>query len=142
MFSHVLVAWDGSPTSQRALGYAVEIARRFGARLQLVSVARSAEHAETDAERKESLEDARRFFADRSGAAINRVRSQGVSIEALVVEGPHPAEAIVDMAHDVGADLIVVGRRGLSGFTRFLMGSIADRIARYAKCPVLIIDER
>ena len=142
MFSHILIAWDGSSNSQRALDYGVEIARRFNARLALVSVAWAAEHAETGAERKGSLDDARRFFEESNERAIERVRSKGVEIEAIIVEGAHPAEAIVDLGHRVGADLIVVGRRGLSGFTRLLMGSIADRIARLAKCPVLIIDER
>lgn len=142
MFSEILVAWDGSSNAQRGFEYAIEIAQRFKARVHVVSVAHAADHAETDAERKASFEDARHFYEQRSGPLLEAAQRKGVSVQTSVVEGGNPAAAILDAAHHIGADLIVVGRRGLSGITRFFMGSISDRIARYAKCPVLIIDER
>lgn len=142
VFSHIMVAWDGSENATRALDYGAEIALRFKARLQIVSVARPAEHADTESERRSSTGDARRFFEERSAPAIEAAKKRGIAVEAIVVEGSHPAESIVDTAHQLGVDLIVVGRRGRSGFTRFLMGSITDRIARYAQCPILIVDER
>ncbi|MHB1550107.1 MAG: universal stress protein [Vulcanimicrobiaceae bacterium] len=141
MFSHILVAWDGSASAGRAFDYAVEIARRFQARVQLVSVARIGEHSETDTERQSSLDEARRFYEQRSAPLIESARRQSITVEMLIVEGAHPAEAIIDTAHRVGADLVLVGRRGLSGVTRFLIGSISDRVARYAPCPVLIIND-
>ena len=136
-----MVAWDGSPNATRAFDYGVELALRFKARLQIVSVARSAEHADTESEYRSSANDARRFYEERSAPAIEAAKKRGVEIEAVVVEGSHPAESIVDTAHRLGVDLIVVGRRGHSGLTRFLLGSTTDRIAHYAQCPILIVDE-
>jgi len=140
MFSHIIVAWDGSDHARRAFEYGVEISKRFEARLQLVSVARHAEHAETQDERHDSRRQARQFYESAAADLIASAEKRGVRAELILVEGGHPAEAIVDTAHKVGADLIIVGRRGLSGVTRFLIGSVSDRIARYAHCPVLLID--
>ena len=140
MFSHIVIAWDGSDHARRAFEYGVGIAEKFSARLQLVSVARHAEHAETHDERQDSRRQARRFYETAAAELIESSQRRGVHAELLVVEGGHPAEAIVDTARKIGADLIIVGRRGLSGVTRFLIGSVSDRIARYAHCPVLVID--
>ncbi|HTU71539.1 MAG TPA: universal stress protein [Candidatus Baltobacteraceae bacterium] len=140
MFSHIIIAWDGSDHARRAFEYGVGISEKFGARLQLVSVARHTEHAETQDERQDSRRKARHFYEAAAAELIESGKRRGVKAELLIVEGGHPAEAIVDTARKVGADLIIVGRRGLSGMTRFLMGSISDRIARYAHCPVLVID--
>lgn len=142
MFSEILVAWDASSNAHRAFEYALEIAQHFKARVHIVSVARAADHAETETERKASFEDGKRFYEERSGSLLQEAQRKAVDARLTVVEGGNPAAAILDTAHHIGADLIVVGRRGLSGITRFFMGSISDRIARYAKCPVLIIDER
>lgn len=140
MFSHIVIAWDGSDHARRAFDYGVGISEKFGARLQLISVARHAEHAETQDERQDSRRQARQFYELGAGELLESAKKRGVKAELLVVEGGHPAEAIVDTARKVGADLIIVGRRGLSGVTRFLIGSVSDRIARYAHCPVLVID--
>lgn len=140
MFSHILVAWDGSSHARRAFEYGLVLAEKFDARLQLVSVARPAEHAETESERATSREQAKRRFESAATDILAQSNARGISTELLIVEGGHPAEAIVDTARKVGADLVIVGRRGLSGMTRFLIGSISDRIARYAHCPVLLID--
>jgi nucleotide-binding universal stress UspA family protein len=140
MFSHIVVAWDGSDHARRAFEYGVEISKRFEARLQLISVARHAEHAETHDERDDSRRQARHFYEVAASELIESSAKRGVRAELVIVEGGHPAEAIVDTARKLGADLIVVGRRGLSGMTRFLIGSVSDRVARYAHCPVLLID--
>lgn len=140
MFSHIVVAWDGSDHARRAFSYGAEIAKRFEARLQLISVARHAEHAETQDDRDSSRREARHFYESAAQSLVESASQRGIQADLLIVEGGHPAEAIVDTARKVGADLIIVGRRGLSGMTRFLIGSVSDRIARYAHCPVLLID--
>ena len=142
MFAHILVAWDGSPNAARAVEYGSAIALKFHSRMEIVSVARHVEHAETENERRASTDEARRFFEERSAAAVQSATSRGIVAKAIVIEGLHPAEAIVEKAHELGVDLIVVGRQGLSGVTRFLMGSTSDRIVQHARCPVLVIDER
>jgi nucleotide-binding universal stress UspA family protein len=140
MFSHIVIAWDGSDHARRAFEYGVEISERFNARLQLISVARHGEHAETESERQDARRKARTFYETAAQELVESASKRGIQAELYIVEGGHPAEAIVDTARKVGADLIIVGRRGLSGMTRFLIGSVSDRIARYAHCPVLLID--
>jgi nucleotide-binding universal stress UspA family protein len=63
---------------------------------------------------------------------------KGVVIESRFVEGI-PAEAIVDFAREVGADLIVIGSHGRTGLGRVLMGSVAEHVVRNAGCPVLTV---
>jgi len=140
MFSHIIIAWDGSDHAKRAFEYGVGISEKFGSRVQLVSVARHAEYAETQDEHQDSRPQARHFYETAANEIIKSGKKRGVTVELLIVEAGHPAEAIVDTARKVGADLIIVGRRGLSGVTRFLIGSVSDRIAHHAHCPVLLID--
>ncbi|MHB8140975.1 MAG: universal stress protein [Vulcanimicrobiaceae bacterium] len=142
MFSHILIAWDASPNARRAFDYALEIAKRFDSRLNVAVVARSAEHADSDTERRRSVEEARRFYQERSSPLLEAARERGVHAELLVLEGEHPAEKLVETAAHVGADVIVIGRRGRSAMSRFLMGSTSDRVVRYASCPVLVVNDR
>ncbi|HVA37326.1 MAG TPA: universal stress protein [Candidatus Dormibacteraeota bacterium] len=139
MFSHIVIAWDGSEHARRAFDYAIAIAERFGARVEVVSVARAPDHAETSQERASSIADARAFYERRALPLIEHARERGVEARLVVVEGDHPADDVITAAHQLGADLIVVGRRGLSPVERFLSGSVSDRISRYAPCAVLVV---
>jgi nucleotide-binding universal stress UspA family protein len=63
---------------------------------------------------------------------------KNVSVETRLLEG-EPASSIVDLARDVGADLIVIGSHGRTGLSRVLMGSVAEHVVRKAGCPVLTV---
>ncbi len=67
--------------------------------------------------------------------------STGASAQSLVREG-HPAHEIIRAAEEVGADLIVLGYKGLSGISRFLLGSVAQRVSRYSHTSVLLVRMR
>ena len=79
-------------------------------------------------------EDAEELLAD----AEARAADEGCSIETAVAVG-QPADAIVDYATENAIDLIVVGSHGRSGFSRVLLGSVAERVARQAPVPVTIV---
>jgi len=66
------------------------------------------------------------------------VRGRGVTCEAHLIHGP-PVDGIIEAATSVGADLIVMGTRGLTGFKHVLLGSVAERTIRTAPCPVLSV---
>ena len=68
----------------------------------------------------------------------SELRESGCSVESVVREG-YAATAIVDEATECGADLIVIGTHGLSGFKHMLLGSIAERVVQKAPCPVLTV---
>jgi nucleotide-binding universal stress UspA family protein len=69
------------------------------------------------------------------------VVSRGIKAEAYIRVG-YPFDEIVAMADHLNVDLIVIGSRGLSGMTRLLVGSTAQRVVEHAPCPVLVVKER
>jgi nucleotide-binding universal stress UspA family protein len=83
---------------------------------------------------REPLEaDARKVAAQ----SAQRVSEAGFQA-AVVVSHGHIGHRIVELAESTHADLVVVGSRGLTGMTRYLMGSVSDAVVKYAACPVLV----
>jgi len=70
--------------------------------------------------------------------ASERVEAAGVQVNTYAREGD-PADAILDVAEERGADLIVVGNKGMTGAKRFLLGSVPNKVSHHAPCSVLII---
>jgi nucleotide-binding universal stress UspA family protein len=130
---HIVVGFDGSANARRALEAALDVA---GADTRLTVVAAAQAPAppgqalpggdEGLEERRRELEDARRHLAE-----------LGREAEVVAVPGA-PADVLVEEADRRGADLIVVGRRGLNGAERLVMGSVSSKVARLARCSVLI----
>jgi nucleotide-binding universal stress UspA family protein len=130
---HILVGFDGSTNALRALEEALDFA---SADTHITVVAAAQEPAppgevlpagaEGLEERRRELDDARRLLDER-----------GRDAEIVAVPGA-PADVLVEEAEKRGADLIVVGRRGLSGAERLVMGSVSSKVARTAGCSVLI----
>jgi nucleotide-binding universal stress UspA family protein len=131
---HILVGFDGSPNARRALEEALDIAKS-DTRMTVVAAAQQPAPigqvppvwAEGLKERQRELEDARRRLAE-----------VGRDAEVVAVLGA-PADVLVEEARKRRADLIVVGRRGLSGAERLVMGSVSSKVARTAPCSVLIV---
>jgi nucleotide-binding universal stress UspA family protein len=137
MFQRIVIAFDGSDQAGSAFRHALAIAARFGAELLVVSVAEPPEPA-TRVELSASIDAARERFE----AAFERLRAaaaaEGVPIRTEVDVG-HPAEQIVLAAERERADVIVMGRRGLSTIERWVLGSVSDRVVQHAHCPVLVV---
>ena len=137
-FQRILVAVDGSESSNRALDKALELAVLTGAELYALAVegplpAYAATVGEVDEVKREK--DA--FFAGLVDDVCERAEAAGVAVEVDVRPG-HVAELIVKVASQRGADLIVLGRQG--HFVRdHLLGSTADRVTERANCPVMVV---
>lgn len=71
-------------------------------------------------------------------AAEELRKKWGVEVESRLLYG-HPADAIIEYAEEVGADLICVASRGRSGIEKLLLGSTTDRLVHHASCPVLVV---
>ena len=142
MFQRLLLAWDGSPPAQRALDIAVGIARRYGAEIVAASVAHSPTHAETEEDRLESVDAARRFLEAGFARVRDRADRAGVPIEHAIIEGDHPAEEIVRYAHSEGFDLVVVGHHRRRRPGRLVLHGLAGRLVAQASVPVLIVGDR
>jgi nucleotide-binding universal stress UspA family protein len=124
MFDRCLIATDGSDCARRAAKYGLELAARYDAAVDVVSVYRGDE-----AQGQATLDDIADLAAD-----------VGVAVDTELLSGK-PAKSIVNYADETGADLIVVGRRGRSGVRERLLGSITERVLRRSGPPVLTVPE-
>ena len=144
MFGSIVVGTDGSDTAREAVRQAVELAARLGARLQIVSAyepvprARLREEAEQVPPDLQWLVNPREEVDATLREAAEAARSGGVESVTYARQGD-PADAILDVAEEQGADLIVVGNKGMTGAKRFLLGSVPNKVSHHAPCSVLII---
>ncbi|WP_049894333.1 universal stress protein [Halogranum rubrum] len=141
MYRTILVATDGSEYSDAAAAHAIDLAHKYDAALHALSV------IEMDVSFSETIsEQMLKDLEGRGQKAVDtitaRAHDAGVtSVEGTVVRGT-PHRAIVDYAHDHGADLVVVGTHGRRGLDRLLLGSVAERVLRTADVPVLVVREK
>ncbi len=136
----VLVAVDFSEASRNALNYGRNLARAFGGRLHVVHVAdvisTSAAQfypegpGEPEAKATELATTQLRTYLAAENAGDARI---GVRV------APDAAEAIIDYAEEIHADLLVLGTHGRTGVSRIIMGSVAEHVVRRAPCPVLVV---
>jgi universal stress protein A len=138
----ILVPVDFSDPSQIALDEAIEFARKFRAEIHLLhcyQIHPEAVIAPYGIVVPETLEHDVRM------AALKRLsewRDKAIAAGCKAFEhisAHFPSEAITETADRLGADLIVMGTRGLSGLKHVLLGSVAERTLRTAKCPVLVV---
>ena len=138
MFKTIVVGTDGSETADRALARAFELAKASGGVLHIVS-AYSPSPARVSGGGETAALAARGDF--KVEAVLERAgfeaRTQDVQIESHAPKGD-PADALLEVAGRVAADLIVVGSRGMQGARRVL-GSVPNKISHHAACDVLIV---
>ena len=147
MYDSIVVGTDGSETANEAVRQAIALALATGAALEIVSayepiprtaVREGATPAPADPQwtlnQREEVEAT-------LAAAAGEATAAGVSSQVHVRRGD-PADAILDVAEELGADLIVIGNKGMTGAKRFLLGSVPNKVSHHAPCSVLIIRTR
>jgi nucleotide-binding universal stress UspA family protein len=148
--TRIVVGTDGSDTANEAVRQAIELARKLDASLHLVTAYRmpvtTAMAMGADAIAMTGINPAYEWHEASPKAARQLIEqaadvavSQGVTAEVHVTEG-NPADAIIGVAESVGADLIMVGDRGMTGVKRFLTGSVPNAVAHRSPCSVWIVD--
>ena len=144
MFRSIVVGIDGSDTARKALDAALELARPAGATVELVcayepvpSQRLRVEGRQVQADLQWTVNQREEVDATLSAAADYGAQA-GVQTRAYAREGD-PADAILDVAEERGADLIVVGNKGMTGAKRFLLGSVPNKVSHHAPCSVMII---
>ncbi|HEV2974705.1 MAG TPA: universal stress protein [Solirubrobacteraceae bacterium] len=144
MFSSIVVGTDGSDTATQAVRQAVDLAGAVGAKIELVSAYAPVSQQRLSEERRQAPEDLQWAINPREDvdttleAAAALAREAGVAVEVYPRQGD-PADAILDVAEEQEADLIVVGNKGMTGAKRFLLGSVPNKVSHHAPCSVLII---
>jgi universal stress protein A len=143
-FRRILVAIDFSPASKVAVSYALSLADRYAGRVHLLYVWAEFVPPQPDlmfwANRhpithEQMREEAERWMAD-------FVSSEGLAerknVSSAVTEGVADA-VILETAEQMAADVVVMGTHGRTGIPRLLLGSVAEKVVRHAKCPVLTV---
>jgi nucleotide-binding universal stress UspA family protein len=140
MYKRVLIPLDGSALAEQALPHAIAQATHFQAELILLKVVEPFPHARgMSLADLEQISQQSRIWADEYLERLaTGIQQQGVSVQKVIIEGRPPA-GIAEYAETNQVDLIVMSTRGQSGLSRWLMGSVADRVVRGATIPVLLV---
>lgn len=142
MGESIVVGTDGSETAQQAVEEAVRLATALGAELHVVSAyeplrgARIAGAPEGAAKVWAPLPDANVEATLQEAAALVRMRKVPVTTHAVEHD---PADALLEVAANVGANLIVVGNQGMHGARRLALGNVPNKVSHRAQCNVLIV---
>jgi nucleotide-binding universal stress UspA family protein len=138
----ILLATEGPGAGRPAVQAAVELANRTGSELHVVCVeevpltagvyaaAQGVSTPDTEGDRELLQEQAREI--EEAGGSVSEAHPR-VGI---------PAQEIIELSEEIGAGLLVVGNRGLSGAQRLILGSVSEAAVRYAPCPVLVVRDK
>ena len=138
MFGKILHANDGSDPAFRALALALDIPKQNSAALHVVCVEEVPYMPEHIEEVREEVRVAGRRFHGVLQKARSLAQQHRIEIETHVQAG-HPVRTTVDLANELGADLLVIGATGHSQLYERMIGSRADRLVHLAPCPVLVV---
>ena len=144
MFKSIVVGTDGSDTATQAVREAVDLAKAVGAKLELVSAYEPVSNQRLQSERRDAPEDVQWSINPKEDVeatlteAALIAQEAGVTVEKFARRGD-PADAILDVAEESEADLIIVGNKGMTGAKRFLLGSVPNKVSHHAPCSVMII---
>lgn len=143
MFKRIVVGTDGSDTASQAVAQAIELARLTGATLSIVSAFEPVSGRRVQQEAQDAPADVSYEIGPREDvnivldAAAAEARRAGVESQTHPVEGD-PADAILNVAEQINADLIIVGNKGMTGARRYFLGSVPNNVSHHAPCSVLI----
>lgn len=142
-YKKILVPWDGSGWSRRAIPHAVDIAQTNDSELIILYVFRppGAEYSDriTLAGQEGQIQQLRNDLEQSLLGVANELRSQGVKVRTLILESTGVASAICDYVRDEDIDLVVMSTHGRTGIARFLFGSVASKVMEEIKVPVLLV---
>jgi nucleotide-binding universal stress UspA family protein len=129
----ILIAYDGSEAAGRAFDQALDLAGKYGAELDVLTVARPPEFGE-EVETEAVIENSRHHAHQ-----IQKPLKDKAPTARFEVAVGHPAVKITAWAEEHGIDMIVVGHRGKTLFDRWLIGSVAKKVISYAPCSVYVV---
>jgi len=140
LYEKILIATDGSEYTKNAVDYGIDLAKNTGAKLFTIYVVDTAAFASIPMDAawesmygllKQEGDEAIKYVAERAG-------TEGLEVEGNLIEG-HPADEIIKYSEKNSISLIIMGTLGKSGLDRFLLGSVAEKVVRNSKIPVLVV---
>lgn len=140
LYKKILIATDGSEYTKNAVDYGIDLAKCTGAKLYAIYVIDTAAFASIpmDAAWESMYELLNQEGNQAIKYVVEKAESEGLEIEGKLIEG-HPADEIIKSSESNAVSLIVMGTLGKSGLDRFLLGSVAEKVVRNSKIPVLVV---
>jgi nucleotide-binding universal stress UspA family protein len=142
LFKNILVPWDGSKHSNHAFKIALNIAKKYDSKINLVSCLC---HADTGAGyldssiNKDIFKTAKDTMINKMSDLKNDAKKVGISTSTDVLITDSTVKQIVIFAKANKIDLVVMGSHGLTGWKKLLLGSVASGVSQQVHCPVLIV---
>ena len=148
MYDNILVPTDGSETAESAVDHAIDLASKYDATVHALYVVDidatnySLGTEQIDRIRRGDLDEMTEVKSeadDATGYVVDRAADHGLTVEEHVTAG-QPARAIRKFVEDDDIDLVVMGSHGRSGLSRVILGSVAEKVLRRTRLPVLVVD--
>ena len=144
MFKRIVVGTDGSDTATEAVRTAIELAKLSKAQLEIVSAYEPISQSRLKDESEGISGDVAHTLNPREDVqfVLDKAAAEAKKEKVKVVTHPRegdPADAILDVAEENGADLVLVGNKGMTGARRFLLGSVPNKISHHSPCDVWIV---
>lgn len=139
-YRNIVIATDGSKNVQRAISHGTELAKLSGAVVYALYVVNTPSTiSENWTAGKETIYKIMKNDGEKAVAKIKKIgEASGVEVKTVVLDG-YPGSEIINFAENNNIDLIVMGTLGTTGLEKFLMGSVAEKIVRGSKVPVLVV---
>lgn len=142
-YKKILVPLDGSDWAEKALPHASRIARNHGAELVLLTAYQKPMHEYQDQMALANVTEISDQIRGRANNYMvglrNNLRSEGLKVSYVIVEGRPPAVTICDFVEEEGVDLVIMSTHGRTGLARFLFGSVAQKVLQTVRVPVMLI---
>lgn len=141
MYEKILLATDGSEDALRAADYALELAKKNGATVEIIYVLPMIPvfgPEKTLFHGLAAVEDLKSHGEEVLADTLKKFAAQNIPVETKIAQGD-PADLICEEAKEKGVSLIVIGTRGNTGVTRWVMGSVSSKVVNHAPCSVLVI---
>ncbi|WP_096389313.1 universal stress protein [Halopenitus persicus] len=138
MYDQILVPTDGSPAATAAIDHAIDLAKRYDARIHALYVVDGSAYSTLEAGSEIVLEALESEGAEATERVAEAATEAGVDSVTSVVNGT-AYRTITEYVDDNGIDLIVMGTHGRQGIDRYLLGSVTERVVRTAEVPVLTV---
>ena len=142
MIGRILVPYDGSENSKRAFSYALELAGKYNSEVIAIScipVQDQMSESSTPEQENQELQGRRKIASEILSIAELESEEAGVKYQGVVLKTLSVADSILAYAESNDIDIMIIGSRGLGGFKKLLLGSVASAMSQYSKCPVLIV---
>jgi len=141
-YRNIVIATDGSENTQRAISYGIEIAKLSGAAVHALYVVDTSAFSSIPMSSDGGWEAMYEILRKEGERAVSAIKYQGeaagVEIREVVWEG-NPSNVIIEFSENNNIDLVVMGTLGKTGLDRFLLGSVAEKVVRSSKVPVMVV---